>query len=65
MFSYEGVLARFLLCLRKFWLPARNLRRYEMRGEICVEDNDDLLVRRVVSWMGLEGTDASSAVATC
>ncbi|MCI70497.1 hypothetical protein A2U01_0091760, partial [Trifolium medium] len=46
-------------------LPPRNLWTCEIRGEIFVEDNDDVLERLEVSLRGLEETDASSAVATC
>ncbi|MCI58825.1 hypothetical protein A2U01_0080080, partial [Trifolium medium] len=35
------------------------------RGGNHVIDNDEILDRRLVSSMGLEETDASSAVATC
>ncbi|MCI53208.1 hypothetical protein A2U01_0074454, partial [Trifolium medium] len=58
-----------LLFLREFWfvekviLCPQNLVT-QLRGGNHVIDNDEVLDRRMVSWMGLEGTDASSAVAT-
>ncbi|MCH90703.1 hypothetical protein A2U01_0011625, partial [Trifolium medium] len=33
--------------------------------EIYVGDNDDILEKRMDSWIGHEGTDASSVAATC
>ncbi|MCI74037.1 hypothetical protein A2U01_0095301, partial [Trifolium medium] len=37
----------------------------ELRGEIHVDDSDELLERRVVCWKRLEKTDVSSDSATC
>ncbi|MCI14439.1 hypothetical protein A2U01_0035570, partial [Trifolium medium] len=45
--------------------PPRSLWICKIRGRIFVEDNDDALERREVSLIGLEGTDVSSAAATC
>ncbi|MCI48560.1 hypothetical protein A2U01_0069803, partial [Trifolium medium] len=48
---------------KAIFCPQNSVTR--LRGGNHVIDNDEVLDRRVVSSMGLERTDVSSAAATC
>ncbi|MCI29240.1 hypothetical protein A2U01_0050449 [Trifolium medium] len=62
---HEEMLANVLLSLRSLGFLHRNLWTREIRGDVFVGDNADVLERREVSLIGLKKIDVSSAAATC